>query len=622
MRGSCLATLAAALLAGIAASVAPTTAHAQLRVTPTRDAQTLVQNLVGQGITVQGATYSGGSVLDPLFGLPIGEAAGVFTGGPQGIRDGIVITNGDANLMLPPNYMDDATGVLAPEVYLMGGVEADPLCQKVIGEADYGIFDPVRLTIDFTVAQGYDGLQIDYLFGSEEYPEYVGDVFADAFGFYVGERGAPESSYTNIGLDLEDAPININGPFFRGGSVVEDVAATQYDGTTPRLTSTIRLQPGGAYRMIIVVCDAGDEYLDSGVFLAALGGCQGECDGTYVCVEGKHEDSCNEEGGPQIPVGNVAPVVANDSARATAGTLVQVDVLANDHEPNGDPMTVRAVSIADHGTAAIVDGRFIAYTPASSFNGSEVLQVQVCDPYGACAVSVLTVEVTGGTGTDPGPDPGTDPGPGPGTDPGTGPTPGDRDGDGLLDAAEIAAGTDPDARDTDGDGLLDGEETGTDALDADSDDDGLADGVERIHGTDPSNPDSDGDGLSDGLEVGVTSGVPGGTSAGGAPFQGTEAEGFGPDLDPATRTDPKRPDSDGDGIADGVEDTNLNGRVDPGERNPALVDGFAGPGGSTRPGCAGGLVDLSSLVGLALALVGRHPRWRSRGGACRRTSVQ
>jgi len=589
MRGSTLATLLAGLLALPAAVIATASqAHAQLRITPTRDAQTLVQNLVGQGLTVQGVTYSGGSVLDPLFGLPIGEAAGVFTGGPQGIRDGIVITNGDATLMLPPNYMDDATGVLAPEVYILGGVESDPLCQKVIGEDDFGIFDPVRLTIDFTVAQGYDGLQIDYLFGSEEYPEYVGDIFADAFGFFVGDRGAPESTYTNIGLDLDDAPININGPFFRGGSVVEDAAATQYDGTTPRLTSTIRLQPGGAYRMIIVVCDAGDEYLDSGVFLAALGGCQGECDGTYVCVEGKHEDSCNEEGGAQIPVGNVGPVVANDSARATAGALVQVDVLANDHEPNGDAMTVRAVSVADHGTASIVDGRFVAYTPSPSFNGTEVLQVQVCDPYGACAVSVLSIEVTGGTGTDPG------------TDPGPGPTPGDRDGDGLLDAAEIAAGTDPDARDTDGDGLLDGEERTTDALDADSDDDGLADGVERIHGTDPNNPDSDGDGLSDGLEVGVSSGVPGGSSAGGAPFQGTDPEGFGPGLDPTPRTDPMRADSDGDGVADGIEDANLNGRVDPGERNPALVDGVAGPGGSTRPGCAGAASDLAALFGLAL----------------------
>ena len=594
MRGSWLSSGPAGLLAAL---LSTGVAHAQLRITPTRDAQTLVGKLVGEGINVTGATYSGGSVLDPFFGLPIGEAAGVFTGGPEGIRDGIVITNGDANLMLPPNVMDDATGVLAPEVYLMGGVESDPLCQKVIGEADYGIFDPVRLTIDFTVAAGYDGLQIDYLFGSEEYPEYVGDIFADAFGFYVGERGAPESSYTNIGLDLEDAPININGPFFRGGSVVSNAAATQYDGTTPRLTSTIRLQAGGAYRMIIVVCDAGDEYLDSGVFLAALGGCQGECDGTYVCVEGKHDNSCNEDGeGPQVPVGNVAPVVAHDSASATAGILVEVDVLANDHEPNGDAMTVRAVSIADHGTAAIVGGRSIAYTPSASFSGTEVMQVQVCDPYGACAVSTLTVTVTGGTD------------PGPGTDPGTTPTPGDRDGDGLLDAAELGAGTDPDARDTDGDGLLDGEENATDALDADSDDDGLADGAERIHGTDPANADSDGDGLPDGLEVGANAPVPGGTSGGGAAFEGTDAAGFGPDLDPASQTDPMRPDSDGDGVIDGIEDTDKNGRVDLGERNPGFADGLVGPGSSTRPGCTGGPADLVGLLGLTMLLAGLRRR--------------
>ena len=40
---------------------------------------------------------------------------------------------------------------------------------------------------------------------------------------------------------------------------------------------------------------------------------------------------------------------------------------------------------------------------------------------------------------------------------------------------------------------------------------------------------------------------------------------FQPDLHPASTTDPLHPDSDGDGINAGVEDTNHNGRVDPGE---------------------------------------------------------
>jgi len=589
-------------------------ARAQLTITPTSNAQTLVSHLVGDGITVQNATYSAGRVLDPFWGTPVGEAAGLFTRGPQGIRDGIVLTNGDALLALPPNDVEDATGVLAPDMtFSLGAVERDDLCQRVIGQDGYDIFDPVRLTVDFTVKPGFDGLQIDYLFGSEEYPEYVGDIFADAFGFFVGPRNASESTYTNIGLDLEDAPININGPFFRGGSVVQDPSATQYDGTTPRLTSTIRLAQGQDYRMIIVLCDAGDEWLDSGVFLAALAGCQGECDGTYVCVEGKNDKACNENGeGPEIPVGNVAPVPQNDSASATAGSAIQVDVLGNDNEPDGDVMIVRAVSIAAHGTASIVSERSIAYTPASNFNGTETLQVQVCDPYGACAVSQLAVTVTGGTGVPSPTDPPSPPSP---TDPAPTnpdpivPTPDDPDSDGLGSVAEAALGTDPGARDSDGDGLLDGQETTTDPLDADSDDDGLADGAELAFGTDPAKADSDGDGLGDGLEAGASTGINAGTSAGGYAFEGTDLDLFGRDEDPASQTDPMKPDSDGDGVVDGVEDANKNGRLDPGERNPGLADGVVGPGSSSRPGCAGGNAGaplVAALLGLALVVVRRR----------------
>jgi hypothetical protein len=59
------------------------------------------------------------------------------------------------------------------------------------------------------------------------------------------------------------------------------------------------------------------------------------------------------------------------------------------------------------------------------------------------------------------------------------------------------------AQDSDGDGLLDAEEIalGTDPLDPDTDGDGLPDGTEVAHGTDPLDPDTDGDGLTDGGDV-------------------------------------------------------------------------------------------------------------------------
>ena len=76
----------------------------------------------------------------------------------------------------------------------------------------------------------------------------------------------------------------------------------------------------------------------------------------------------------------------------------------------------------------------------------------------------------------------------------------------------------------------------------DSDDDGLSDEREMGRfGTDAMNPDTDGDGLGDGLEV-------------------------------TTSTDPLNPDTDGDALLDGVEDANKNGAVDGEETDPRQAD--------------------------------------------------
>ena len=68
-------------------------------------------------------------------------------------------------------------------------------------------------------------------------------------------------------------------------------------------------------------------------------------------------------------------------------------------------------------------------------------------------------------------------------------TPGDTDGDGILDEDEINVHlTDLNNADTDGDGILDGQEVNvlnTDPNNADTDGDGVSDGVELATGTDP-----------------------------------------------------------------------------------------------------------------------------------------
>jgi len=82
----------------------------------------------------------------------------------------------------------------------------------------------------------------------------------------------------------------------------------------------------------------------------------------------------------------------------------------------------------------------------------------------------------------------------------------------------------------------------------DTDNDGISDAEEVVLGTDPNNPDTDGDGIPDGVETGGDGSIDAG------------------------ETSPLDADSDDDGLGDGVEDANANGVVDAGETDPVNAD--------------------------------------------------
>lgn len=101
-------------------------------------------------------------------------------------------------------------------------------------------------------------------------------------------------------------------------------------------------------------------------------------------------------------------------------------------------------------------------------------------------------------------------------------------------------------------------------LSKDTDCDGLSDAEE--YGTDyggvktqPCNPDSDGDGIPDGVEMGKTTSVSASCT-------------FTADADPNSKTNPTVADTDGDGVSDGAEDANHDGRRQPTETDPVKKD--------------------------------------------------
>jgi hypothetical protein len=133
-----------------------------------------------------------------------------------------------------------------------------------------------------------------------------------------------------------------------------------------------------------------------------------------------------------------------------------------------------------------------------------------------------------------------------------------------------------DGRDNDCDGLIDISDPGCD----DSDGDGLVNAFEMAIGTDPNLADTDGDGLTDYDEVNFN-GNPG------------DYDPYHPVNNPAgTDLDANSSDSDGDGIDDLTEVSNTTGNepIDP-QGYPILRDGDCGPRGSPN-----GTLDAGDLV--------------------------
>jgi hypothetical protein len=95
---------------------------------------------------------------------------------------------------------------------------------------------------------------------------------------------------------------------------------------------------------------------------------------------------------------NRNPTAANDNASTSQGMPVEIDVLANDADPDGDALTITAVTTQASGTASIINaGKKVRFTPASGFSGSATFGYTIEDGNGGSATAGVTVAVSAGS---------------------------------------------------------------------------------------------------------------------------------------------------------------------------------------------------------------------------------
>ena len=199
--------------------------------------------------------------------IPSTQQAGTYinVGGTYGLPSpGIVLSTGDVlDYASGPNTDSgltggDGTGATASQNDLLG---------EITGKSQH--FDPVQLDIEFNVDAGVDEISFIGVFGSEEYPEFVGSSFNDGFGLFVNGVNVAGALQTGAAPGSTPLPINIDHPD------MQPVVGTELDGVlAPNNIPLLRFDVPvneGVNVFTVILADASDSALDTTVYLSSFG---------------------------------------------------------------------------------------------------------------------------------------------------------------------------------------------------------------------------------------------------------------------------------------------------------------------------------------------------------------
>lgn len=316
--------------------------------TPTDMAQKLVS--ADNTVQISNVKYEGSS-----------DASGEFKGGTQvfGFDSGVVLASGSVK--------DSVEGLNEP-----GDADIDTMTGSDSHDA---------AALEFDFVPKYSQLEFKYAFGSEEYPDFVGTQFNDAFAFFVNGNNVATLPNSNEFVSIN----NVNNGDLNGNNVknseyfIDNTDAhlslpfTTFGGVTKELTISAQVKPNEVNHIKIVIADLSDSILTSFV---------GISDNSFKSV-GKVQVHYIDDASNTI--------AADDNLDGTTGSTYTANEKSIagyvfDHWEGNQTGTIGEDPIEI----------FAVYKTAPITNGS--VQVQYVDTDGNALAN--PIELTGTTGTD------------------------------------------------------------------------------------------------------------------------------------------------------------------------------------------------------------------------------
>lgn len=203
------------------------------------------------------------------------NALGTFSNGQSSINisKGIILCTGPTSILPGPNILSNKSGGF------WTNSKDDPDLENLTDGTNQ--FDVSIIEFDFKPTA--NSVHFDFVFGSEEYCEYVNSIYNDVFGFFISGPGI--TGVQNIAV-LPDGvtPVAINevnhlknSNFYRNNNKygtcssepVTNMGDIELDGFTSVLTATANVIPCETYHIKLAIADIGDANYTSAVFLRA-----------------------------------------------------------------------------------------------------------------------------------------------------------------------------------------------------------------------------------------------------------------------------------------------------------------------------------------------------------------
>jgi len=234
-------------------------AHGQITIAPGGTSTTIINNLIGSGITINNVVINCG-----------GTSYGVYTGNLQAggstlSNGGIILSTGNASTAVGPNSSGSTSGVIAGYDFSDPDLTTQPGAGSPAPNLD-------NCVLEFDMVPVCTNLNVSFVFGSEEYPEFVNSTYNDGFGIFVSGPNPTGGFYTAYNMarlpngqlvSIDNVNVNANSQYYNTNTN----NVTSFDAYTDGLTATIDVVPCNIYHVKIIIADAGDQSWDSALFL-------------------------------------------------------------------------------------------------------------------------------------------------------------------------------------------------------------------------------------------------------------------------------------------------------------------------------------------------------------------